>query len=74
MAVDRTGIAYVVFSPSGELFRVSTATAACEPTPFVSGQGGFSSTFGMGFSGDTDGGETLYVAGDQNARRSRRST
>jgi hypothetical protein len=65
MAVDRKGIAYIVFSPSGELFRVSTATAACEPTGFVSGQGGFSTTFGMGFSQNSgDAGETLYVAGD----------
>jgi hypothetical protein len=65
MAVDRKGIAYIVFDPSGQLFRVSTATAACEPTGFVSGQGGFSTTFGMGFAqNDDDGGETLYVAGD----------
>jgi hypothetical protein len=71
MAVDRSGIAYIVFSDqsnpgaSGELFRVSTATAACEPTGFVAGQHGFAPTFGMGFSqSDTDAGETLYVASD----------
>jgi hypothetical protein len=59
MAVDHGGTAYVVFD-SGELFRVSTATAACEPTPFV--VGGFTLGFGMGFSGSSDGTETLYVA------------
>lgn len=64
MAVNRAGIAYVVFSPSGQLYRVSTASAACEPTPFASEQEGFPPTFGMGFSADEDGGETLYVAGD----------
>jgi hypothetical protein len=73
MAVDRNGIAYVVFSNQtpgngglgGELFRVSTATAACEPTPYVIDQSPDFHTFGMGFSGNADGtGETLYVAGD----------
>ncbi|HEY8041914.1 MAG TPA: hypothetical protein VIF15_19050 [Polyangiaceae bacterium] len=71
MAVDRTGVAYIVFqnpgstSLGGELFRVSTLTAACAPTGFVRGQSGFSNTFGMGFSHDTVGtGETLYVASD----------
>ncbi len=62
MAVDRTGIAYTIFN-DGELFRVSTATAACQPTPFVSGQQGFAAEFGMAFSHDAVGmGETLYVA------------
>jgi hypothetical protein len=71
MAVDRNGIAYVVFSVNassgggGELFRVSTATAACQATGFVPGQHGFSHTFGMAFSKDATGtGETLYVAAD----------
>jgi hypothetical protein len=72
MAVARSGIAYVVFR-SGNLFRVSTKTAACQPTPFVAGNGGFPTLFGMGFSadmsdagpiGDGGGGETLYLAGD----------
>jgi hypothetical protein len=62
MAVDRKGIAYIVFSPDGELFRVSTANAACVPTGFAVGQQGFAPTYGMGFSQDNDGGETLYVA------------
>lgn len=62
MAVDRKGTAYVVFRPEGELFKVSTATAACQATTFVPGQNGFV-TFGMGFSTNQNGpGETLYVA------------
>jgi hypothetical protein len=62
MAVDSTGVAYVVYQ-DGELFRVSTATAACRSTAFVSGQVGFSPRFGMGFSQDSQGtGETLYLA------------
>jgi hypothetical protein len=64
MAVDRQGIAYVVFT-DGELFRVSTLTASCEATPFQIGQGGFSQQFGMGYSADTnDPGEELFVAGN----------
>jgi hypothetical protein len=64
MAVDRTGIAYIVFG-DGELFRVSTATAACQATSFVPGQQLFPPTFGMAFSHEVaDGGETLFVAGD----------
>jgi hypothetical protein len=63
MAVDRSGIAYVAFAQGG-LFRVSTATAACQATPFVPNQLGFGQ-FGMGFSRDAVGtGETLYVASD----------
>jgi hypothetical protein len=62
MAVDRTGIAYVVYS-DGELFRVSTANASCRATKFTVAQQGFPEKFGMGFSGDTtDTGETLFVA------------
>jgi len=65
MAVDRTGIAYTVFSPSGELFRVSTLTADCQPTTFQQDQQGFSTTFGMGYSKDlNDSAETLYVSSD----------
>jgi hypothetical protein len=63
MAVDRQGIADVVFD-DGELFRVSTATAACTRVPFVPDQDGFL-TFGMGYSGDADGTtETLYISAD----------
>jgi hypothetical protein len=63
MAVDRLGIAYVLFN-DGQLFRVSTLTASCQPTAFVSGQLGFPVLFGMGFSANpADQGETLYVVG-----------
>jgi hypothetical protein len=63
MAVDRQGVAYVVFM-NGELFRVSTLTASCKATSFVPNLKGFSTTFGMGFSANKDDpGETLYVAG-----------
>jgi hypothetical protein len=61
MGVDRKGKAYVVFD-DGNLFEVSTATAACVATPFVVGQNGFV-TFGMGFVSDNGGpAEKLYVA------------
>ncbi|HEY8087831.1 MAG TPA: hypothetical protein VIF09_08300 [Polyangiaceae bacterium] len=64
MAVDRQGIAYIVFN-DGELFRVSTGTAACVPTGFAPNQKNFSTTFGMGFSTNQVGtGETLFLAGD----------
>ena len=70
MAVSRAGIAYVLFQ-DGSLFRVSTKTAACQPTPFDPTQGVFPTPFGMGYSADmsdagpvNDGGETLYLAGD----------
>jgi hypothetical protein len=69
MAVDRKGVAYVLFSAStpgsagGRVYRVSTATAACVATPFQPGQGNFR-LFGMGFvalgGGPTD---TLFIAG-----------
>jgi hypothetical protein len=59
MAVDRNGVAYVVYT-NGRLFRVSTATAACAPTPFVPNQMGFN-TFGMGFAADENG-DVLYVS------------
>jgi hypothetical protein len=70
MAVDRQGTAYVLFwdgdslSAQGNLFRVSTATAACKAIPeYVPGQQGFE-VYGNGFA--TNGGgpsETLYVQG-----------
>lgn len=70
MAVDRAGVAYVLYeentqvNPGTQLFRVSTLTAACVDTGFVGGQEGFAS-FGMGFSSDQGGpAETLFVASD----------
>ena len=63
MAVDRQGVAYVLFA-SGEIFRVSTLTASCKPTSFFSDPSLFSINFGMGFSSNTaDQGETLFIAG-----------
>lgn len=63
MAVDRKGVALVVFN-DGRLYRVLTSTAACEATKFVPNQQGFA-TFGMGYSSDTSGpSETLFIAGD----------
>jgi hypothetical protein len=63
MTVDRSGIAYVVFT-DGNLYRVSTKTAACAATGYIPGQQGYT-TFGMGYVADTtDPGETLYVAPD----------
>lgn len=62
MAVDRRGVAYVLFT-DGNLFQVSTQTAACIATPFRPGQSGFT-TFGMGFAADSlaPGLERLFVA------------
>jgi hypothetical protein len=61
MGVARTGVAYVVYN-DGELYRVSTADASCEPTDWIPGTGGFN-VFGMGFAIDDDmRGETLHVA------------
>ena len=61
MAVDRRGVAYVLYE-DGTLFRVSTATGACTATPFAVGQNGFQ-TFGMGFASDFGGAaERLYVS------------
>lgn len=63
MAVDRHGIAYVLFS-TGEIFRVSTLTAACTATTYISDINIFPQTFGMGFSANkNDPGESLFVAG-----------
>jgi hypothetical protein len=70
MAVDRKGVAYILFSTGsssgiddGKLFRVSTATAACVATPYVPGQQGFLRV-GMGFATNIAGPtETLYFAG-----------
>jgi hypothetical protein len=60
MAVDRKGVAYVLYG-DGQLYRVSTATGACVKTPFLTDQDGFE-TFGMGFASDFGGAaERLYV-------------
>lgn len=62
MAVDRKGTAYVVYSPSGALYKVSTLTAACVATSFKAQPMSGFEAFGMGFAGDTMS-EQLYVAG-----------
>jgi hypothetical protein len=62
MAVDRRGIAYVLFD-NLHIYRVSTATAACVATSYVPRQSDFRK-FGMGFATNSVGPtETLYVAG-----------
>jgi hypothetical protein len=60
MAVNRLGVAYSVFT-DGNLFQVSTANAACKATTYTPNQLTWS-TFGMGYAGAPDGGDTLYVA------------
>lgn len=63
MAVDRKGVAYILFSDL-HIYHVSTSTAACVATPFKVSQLGFN-TFGMGFSTNMAGpSETLFVATD----------
>jgi len=60
MGVDRGGTAWVLYR-DGNLFRVSTDDASCEPTGFVPGQLGWV-RFGMGFVADEEAGtDTLYV-------------
>jgi hypothetical protein len=61
MGVDRKGSAFIVFT-DGNLFKVSTLTAACSKTNFIAHPMTGFDTFGMGFSGDNNG-ESLYVAG-----------
>ncbi|CAN5787917.1 hypothetical protein BH11MYX4_BH11MYX4_64480 [soil metagenome] len=62
MAVDRRGVAYVLFTDN-LLYRVSTATGACVGTPFQANQQGFDS-FGMGYATNAAGPtETLFAAG-----------
>lgn len=64
MAVDRRGVAYVLFEDL-KLYRVSTATGACLGTSYVPRQADFA-LFGMGFATDRGGpSETLFVSGDE---------
>ncbi len=59
MAIDRNAVAWVT-DRAGMLFKVSTADARCESTPFRQ-QHAFTKV-GMGFAGDIERGtETLYV-------------
>ncbi len=62
MAVDRRGVAYVLFTDQ-RLYRVSTATGACIGTGFQPNQHGFAN-FGMGYAtNDVGPTESLFVAG-----------
>lgn len=64
MAVDRRGIAYILFTDD-HIYQVSTATAACIGTAYTPGQSNFR-RFGMGFAtNDVGPTETLYVSGDE---------
>jgi hypothetical protein len=66
MAVDRHGVAYVLFTDN-RLYRVSTATGACISTPFQPNQQGFGQ-FGMGYATNAAGPtETLFVAADESS-------
>ncbi len=65
MAVDRRGVAFVLFRGDERLYQVSTATAACVTTAYVPGQLGFR-LFGMGFATNSVGPtERLYIAGSE---------
>lgn len=65
MAVDRQGIAWVRHS-DGSVWKVSTATLACQPTEFVPPEttDGSFFKFGMGFATASKGGsaEELFVS------------
>lgn len=58
MAVDRHGVAWVVYG-DGQLFKVSTTDASCQPTGFMP-----AGEFGMGFVTDAPGSDTekLFLA------------
>ncbi len=64
MAVDHTGVAYAnLVGNTGEIWKINTGSAACTSTSFKP-QSGFI-RFGMGFTGDLDGGESLYISDTQ---------
>ena len=74
MAVDRSGIAWVRHS-DGSVWKVSTATLACEATKFQPQAESFTK-FGMGFATETKGGstETLYLSDSTGAGLARLNT
>ncbi|HTJ80266.1 MAG TPA: hypothetical protein VL400_01045 [Polyangiaceae bacterium] len=63
MAVDRGGIAWVLYS-DGTVYKVDVTDASCTSTEFVPNQLEAFELFGMGFVTDTKDGssETLYVS------------
>jgi hypothetical protein len=62
MAVDQNAVAWVAYH-DGNLFKVDTATGACQSTSFQPSQHGLT-VFGMGFVFDpSTGRDTLYIAG-----------
>jgi hypothetical protein len=68
MGIDRNAVAWVLYT-SGEIFNVSTKTAACSgaglgKTAYTPGQNSME-LFGMGFVTDSQGGNTekLYLGG-----------
>ena len=64
MAVDRTGIAWVVYD-DGKLFRVSILDGHC--TPAGANDHG-PHTFGMGYAANGSASETLYLAANDESR------
>jgi hypothetical protein len=68
MAVDRYGVAWVLYSETIGLYRVDLKTLACEKTGFQPCDKNFC-RFGMGFVSDGPGSdqETLFVSGNGNA-------
>jgi len=63
MAVDRKGVAYILFTDE-HIYKVSTLNASCQATGFQPRQSNFG-LFGMGFAtNDVGPTETLYVSGD----------
>ncbi len=63
MSVDRTGSAWVLYT-SGEVFKVSTQDASCQPTGYLARQANML-LFGMGFVSDAAGSdaEHLFIGG-----------
>lgn len=74
MAVDRNGIAWVRHS-DGSVWKVSTATLACESTKYQPQAESFTQ-FGMGFATETKGGssEVLYLSDSAGAGLARLNT
>lgn len=62
MAVDRTGVAWVLYNDA-RIYKVSTTDASCTATSFAPGQLGWTK-FGMAFVADAPGSasESLYVS------------